>query len=752
MQTVNVVRFCPLGVMLASAGDDGNIMLWKERAARGTAFGEQPAAPSQRGANQTEWAPVCVLRGHCEDVYDLAWSPRADSLFSGCVDGSSIVWNLNKAKPMQTLREHESYVQGVAWDPVDEFLVSISCDRTARVYASDKAQLQLKKAKKAKPAADGAAVAATSEEASARSFCMHTVLAKRTHSVLNAALNAAPEAAAKAEDAKGAEGGRAAESGLEELGAAAGEGQAAEALEAAETDVPEADQPTAEQTTEQAAEQAAPVAAAAEGTAGPSAAGSGADAAAAAVVAKAAAKAARGPTKVHLFCEEHGSFYRRPCWAPDGSFLLLPSGQYFEGPPSSPSLPTTYLFSRADLAKLSPVPCAHLPSPDKHIIAVRCCPVLFEHSAPAAPDAPNAPDTPESAAPSADVAAPVPDAAGEAGLNAADAAAAQSDAPPAAEFAAAPSGAAECGWMGALPYRVLWAAATLDSIIVYDSASKAPLLIASHMHYAPLTDLAWLPDGHGLLASSMDGYCTIMRFKPRSLGKPLPKEQYPSCMQRKAERPIEKPAAPAAQVAAAAAALPATPVAPAAPAVATGDGLLPAPMETEAAAVQAGPRRIQAVMTHTIDGGAPAGPRRIQAVMTHTIDGGAPTAPTAAEGTAEQPAAADPAPKKRRIQAIMTHSIDGASTVGSIDSASTAGSSAACSAPPFPLAPAAAFGAAAPAEASAATSTKAAATAATAATAAAPAPAGPRRIQAVMTHTIDGATPGDGGAFGSDAS
>ena len=36
-QTVNVVRFCPLGVTLASAGDDALVMLWRERANRGPA-------------------------------------------------------------------------------------------------------------------------------------------------------------------------------------------------------------------------------------------------------------------------------------------------------------------------------------------------------------------------------------------------------------------------------------------------------------------------------------------------------------------------------------------------------------------------------------------------------------------------------------------------------------------------------------------------------------------------------------------
>ena len=35
---------------------------------------------------------------------------------------------------MEKLSPHTHYVQGVAWDPLDRYLVSISCDRTARVF------------------------------------------------------------------------------------------------------------------------------------------------------------------------------------------------------------------------------------------------------------------------------------------------------------------------------------------------------------------------------------------------------------------------------------------------------------------------------------------------------------------------------------------------------------------------------------------------------------------------------------------
>ena len=104
-QPVNVVRFSPDGSTLASAGDDTIIMLWRERKARpGGTFGE-PSRPAGTPTPETEWAVVCALRGHSADIYGLAWSPRGDSLFTGGVDGTTIVWNLSKAKPAQQLRE-----------------------------------------------------------------------------------------------------------------------------------------------------------------------------------------------------------------------------------------------------------------------------------------------------------------------------------------------------------------------------------------------------------------------------------------------------------------------------------------------------------------------------------------------------------------------------------------------------------------------------------------------------------------------
>lgn len=428
---VNVVRFCPNGVTLASAGIDMQIMLWRERSSRPQPVFGESSSSAPAGEGGTQWAAACCLRGHISDVHALAWSPRADSLFSGDVSGMTIVWDVKSAKPQQIVREHEHYVQGVAWDPCDEHLVSVSCDRSVRLYSTAAA----------KPPAVATLVPAKRNADEQREFACHTVVAKRTQSFVHA-----PPKAAAAPDLNASAAPSTASPGKD--------GEAATADDAAV---------------------ATPSASASDGASG--AAPTGGSSLGIARSFKAAIK-----KEVPLFLDDSvASFYRRPDWSPDGSFLLLPCGQYYADnspPPNGIPKPTTFVFARHNLAQ----PCAHLPSPDKPVVALRCSPVLYEHRADA-----DAPAT----------------------------------------------------WMGGLPYRVLWAAVTLDSLIVYDSSQQAPLLVASNAHFAPLTDVAWLPGGNALIASSDDGYCTLLRFRPGALGTPLPHDKLPASM-----RKHEAPAAP----------------------------------------------------------------------------------------------------------------------------------------------------------------------------------------------------------------
>ena len=125
-KAVNVVRFSPGGDILASGGDTGEVLLWR-RAPEGT---------KNLHGDPTTWRTANTLRGHSDDVQDLAWAPGGAALVTGSVDNSSIVWSEATARGLIRLEGHEHYVQGVAWDPQGEFVVSASGDRKVNVYAT----------------------------------------------------------------------------------------------------------------------------------------------------------------------------------------------------------------------------------------------------------------------------------------------------------------------------------------------------------------------------------------------------------------------------------------------------------------------------------------------------------------------------------------------------------------------------------------------------------------------------------------
>ncbi|KAK1588034.1 hypothetical protein Q3G72_019285 [Acer saccharum] len=72
-----------------------------------------------------------------------------------------------------------------------------------------------------------------------------------------------------------------------------------------------------------------------------------------------------------------------------------------------------------------------------------------------------------------------------------------------------------------LPYRIVFAIATLNSLYIYDTESVPPIAILAGLHYAAITDIAWSPDARYLALSSQDGYCTLVEFENNELGFPI---------------------------------------------------------------------------------------------------------------------------------------------------------------------------------------------------------------------------------------
>lgn len=124
---VNVVRWSPSGVFLASAGDDGVVLVHhRAHATQQSAFGERHSMEN--------WMHRRPLRAHNSDVTDVAWSPDSERLASASVDNSIVVWNLRTEAAVVRLDGHKGLVKGLAWDPVGRFLASQSDDRTVRIW------------------------------------------------------------------------------------------------------------------------------------------------------------------------------------------------------------------------------------------------------------------------------------------------------------------------------------------------------------------------------------------------------------------------------------------------------------------------------------------------------------------------------------------------------------------------------------------------------------------------------------------
>ncbi|RKP37081.1 WD40-repeat-containing domain protein [Dimargaris cristalligena] len=178
-----------------------------------------------------------------------------------------------------------------------------------------------------------------------------------------------------------------------------------------------------------------------------------------------------GPQYVRLYHSETlTSFFRRLCFTPDGSVLLTPAGIHRVHDSSTTKSGSSadeqtqnavYIYARDRLAE---APVAMLSGFQKPAIAIRCAPHRFCKRPPAS------------------------------------------------------SGKPSSEWLG-LPYRLVFAVATQDAVILYDSQQHEPLAYLANFHYATLTDLSWSPNGRHLLMTSSDGYCSVVIFDEGELGE-----------------------------------------------------------------------------------------------------------------------------------------------------------------------------------------------------------------------------------------
>lgn len=217
-----------------------------------------------------------------------------------------------------------------------------------------------------------------------------------------------------------------------------------------------------------------------------------------------------GPSKSrpsNLFHDEALlTFFRRLTFTPDGSLLLAPAGQIRhtgDNATKDELTNTVYIYSRAGLSK---PPVAHLPNQKKTAVAIRCSPVVFKLR-----DKP-AETMRQVLEPPTDDLVNLPPAV-EAVLDTTDSQTLEAD-----SFK--------------LPYRVVFAVATGDAVMIYDTQQQTPLAVLSNLHYATFTDLTWSNDGHTLIMTSTDGFCSVCVFNETDLGEVYPNPPFPKHTKR----------------------------------------------------------------------------------------------------------------------------------------------------------------------------------------------------------------------------
>lgn len=201
--------------------------------------------------------------------------------------------------------------------------------------------------------------------------------------------------------------------------------------------------------------------------------------------------------------ETHTSFFRRLTFAPDGSLLFTPAGQYrtphLENAKSADDvINTVYIYTRAGLNR---PPIAHLPGHRKPSIAVKCSPVFYTHRLAIKPTAQITLDTSSAEEAIVDLPEPIVPSKAPSTHSAMD--------PPPSTTMPSPSDIPVPTYSPrttdldtvtptsgpspafALPYRIIYAVATQDAVLVYDTQQQTPLVVVSNLHYATFTDVTW---------------------------------------------------------------------------------------------------------------------------------------------------------------------------------------------------------------------------------------------------------------------
>ncbi|KZT26109.1 WD40 repeat-like protein [Neolentinus lepideus HHB14362 ss-1] len=552
---VNVVRWSPNGELIASAGDDGMIIIWAPSTSpHGITYGSDLTAEDLQYEKEF-WKPRTTFRCTTMQVYDLAWSPTGEYIIAGSTDNAARIFAAEDGKCLHEIAEHSHYVQGVAWDPLNEYIATQSSDRSMHIYS----------------------ICTTNGVFEVHAVGRNSRMPhhhSRTPSHSRPRLSRRESMASEAESAIS-------ETPEKEASTIQGNGLLTPSASLASTPSgamnppPPMGGPSSRRSSFSSTAPASPVTYSRYGRS-PSP-----------MPALPAIRMQPSPgawASVKLYGDESfTNFFRRLTFSPDGGLLLTPAGQ-FEDPSIIPgssraskgtddqpsrgrrgnpsanegseksSASSVYIYSRANFAR---PPIAQLPGHKKASVAVRFSPILYElrsgvigadvprkpptvvlekdkeetlvvdvagpsqtASEPAVSPSSSRPSLPALTIPQTTLASPAPESVSaesvvlpSPALSAADALRPPTPAEsrPSAQVPLRPT-SNTTGSVFALPYRMLFAVATMDTVSIHDTQQAGPVCLLSKLHYDEFTDMTWSPDGQCLMLSSRDGYCTMVVF------------------------------------------------------------------------------------------------------------------------------------------------------------------------------------------------------------------------------------------------
>ncbi len=121
---VNCVRFSPDGLnSIATASDDGKVVIWHKT--------------DVEDSNEVRWVQGRILNV-LDEVVGIAWSPCGTMIAAAVQREMTHIFSTTTGRLLARLDGHTNRVTGVCWDPLGSLIVSLSSDRSSRVFAKKK--------------------------------------------------------------------------------------------------------------------------------------------------------------------------------------------------------------------------------------------------------------------------------------------------------------------------------------------------------------------------------------------------------------------------------------------------------------------------------------------------------------------------------------------------------------------------------------------------------------------------------------